>query len=76
MVSDGGTKPYRCKIRAPGFAHLACLEQMTKGAFLADLVAVIGNYIPNLFSVYYFTCCKKYIICCSTYIWHLKLYTS
>lgn len=50
MVSDGGSKPYRCKIRAPGFPHLACLEQMTKGAFLADLVAVIGNYYINLFS--------------------------
>lgn len=45
MISDGSSKPYRCKIKAPGFAHLACLEQMTKGSFLADLVAVIGMYI-------------------------------
>ena len=44
MVSDGTTKPYRCKIRAPGFAHLSCLEQMSKDNFLADMVAVIGEY--------------------------------
>lgn len=43
MVSDGGSKPYRCKIKAPGFAHLQCLEMMTKGSYLPDLVAVIGN---------------------------------
>ncbi|XKL67195.1 hypothetical protein PGB90_010615 [Kerria lacca] len=43
MVSDGSSKPYRCKIKAPGFAHLSCIEQMTKGSFLADLVAVIGT---------------------------------
>ena len=43
MVSDGANKPYRLKIRAPGFAHLAAIDEMTRGHMLADLVAVIGT---------------------------------
>ena len=43
LVSDGENKPYRCKIRAPGFAHLQALEFMTKGHMLADAVAIIGT---------------------------------
>ncbi|MCC7167559.1 MAG: NADH-quinone oxidoreductase subunit D, partial [Rhodospirillales bacterium] len=43
LVSDGTNKPYRCKIRAPGYAHLQALEMMTKGHMLADVVAVIGS---------------------------------
>merc|ERR1712110_118029 len=43
LVSDGANKPYRLKIRAPGFAHLAALEEMTKGHMLADVVAIIGT---------------------------------
>jgi len=43
IVSDGSNKPYRCKIRAPGFAHLQALEFMTKGHMLADVVTVIGT---------------------------------
>ena len=43
LVSDGGAKPYRCKIRAPGFAHLQALEFLTKGHMLADIPAVIGS---------------------------------
>lgn len=43
MVSDGANKPYRLKIRAPGFAHLAALDEMTKGHMIADLVAIIGT---------------------------------
>lgn len=43
LVSDGGNKPYRCKIKAPGFAHLAALHKLTKGFMLADVVAVIGT---------------------------------
>uniref|UniRef100_A0A8D9B6Q6 Complex I-49kD n=1 Tax=Cacopsylla melanoneura TaxID=428564 RepID=A0A8D9B6Q6_9HEMI len=43
LVSDGTSKPYRCKIKAPGFAHLAALEKIGKGAFLADIVAIIGT---------------------------------
>ena len=43
LVSDGTNKPYRCKIRAPGFAFLQATEFMTKGHMLADLVAVVGS---------------------------------
>lgn len=43
LVSDGSNKPYRCKIRAPGFAHLQALEFMSKGHLLADLVTIIGT---------------------------------
>jgi len=43
LVSDGANKPYRLKIRAPGFPHLAALEEMTKGHMLADVVAIIGT---------------------------------
>ena len=43
LVSDGANKPYRLKIRAPGFAHLASLDEMTRGHMLADLVAIIGT---------------------------------
>ena len=43
LVSDGANKPYRLKIRAPGFYHLAAMEEMAKGHFLADVVAIIGS---------------------------------
>ncbi|MDX1346862.1 MAG: NADH-quinone oxidoreductase subunit D [Thiomicrorhabdus chilensis] len=43
MVSDGANKPYRMKVRAPGFAHLASLEEMTKGHMIADVVSIIGT---------------------------------
>ena len=43
LVSDGTNKPYRCKIRAPGFAHLQAMDMMCKGHMLADAVAVIGS---------------------------------
>ncbi len=43
LISDGANKPYRLKCRAPGFAHLAALEEMTQGHMLADVVAVIGT---------------------------------
>jgi NADH-quinone oxidoreductase subunit D len=43
MISDGANKPYRVKIRAPGFAHLAAMNEMVKGHMLADVVAVIGT---------------------------------
>jgi NADH-quinone oxidoreductase subunit D len=43
LISDGANKPYRVKIRAPGFAHLASLDEMVKGHMLADVVAVIGT---------------------------------
>eukprot|EP00794_Sanderia_malayensis_P011150 gene11150-12322_t len=43
LVSDGTNRPYRCKIRAPGFFHLASLDMMSKGHMLADVVAIIGT---------------------------------
>ncbi|MHB8534484.1 MAG: NADH-quinone oxidoreductase subunit D [Sulfuricaulis sp.] len=43
LVSDGANKPYRLKIRAAGFAHLAALDEMTRGHMIADVVAVIGS---------------------------------
>ncbi|KAG8325463.1 NADH dehydrogenase Fe-S protein subunit 2 ndufs2 [Homalodisca vitripennis] len=43
LVSDGSSRPYRCKIKAPGFAHLAALEKVGKGHMLADIVAIIGT---------------------------------
>src|SRR6187399_883859 len=43
MVSDGANKPYRLKIRAPGFAHLAALDEMSRGHMIADAVAIIGT---------------------------------
>ncbi|MEQ8427823.1 MAG: NADH-quinone oxidoreductase subunit D [Gammaproteobacteria bacterium] len=43
LVSDGANKPYRVKIRAPGFPHLASMNEMVKGHMLADVVAVIGT---------------------------------
>ena len=43
LSSDGANKPYRVKIRAPGFAHLSSMNEMVQGHMLADVVAVIGT---------------------------------
>jgi NADH-quinone oxidoreductase subunit D len=43
IISDGGNKPHRCRVRAPGFAHLQGLEFMVKGHMLADVVTVIST---------------------------------
>jgi NADH-quinone oxidoreductase subunit D len=43
LISDGANKPYRLKIRAPGFVHLSALDEMVRGHMLADVVAVIGT---------------------------------
>ncbi|HET8598473.1 MAG TPA: NADH-quinone oxidoreductase subunit D [Castellaniella sp.] len=43
LVSDGANKPYRLKIRAPGFAHLQSLEEMSKGHMISDVVTIIGT---------------------------------
>ena len=43
LISDGTNKPYRCKIRAPGFAFLQATEFLSKGHMLSDLVAIIGS---------------------------------
>ncbi len=43
LISDGANKPYRVKVRAPGFPHLAAMNEMVQGHMLADVVAVIGT---------------------------------
>jgi NADH-quinone oxidoreductase subunit D len=43
LVSDGGNKPYKCKIRAPGFPHLAAMDFMNRGHMLADVSAILGS---------------------------------
>jgi NADH-quinone oxidoreductase subunit D len=43
LIADGTGRPYRCKIRAPGFAHLQAMEMMSKGHMLADAVSIIGS---------------------------------
>ena len=43
LVSDGSSKPYRCKIRAPGFAHLQILDNLSKGHLMADIAAILGS---------------------------------
>ena len=43
LVADGTNKPYRCKIRAPGFPHLQAMDWMSKGHMLADVSAVLGS---------------------------------
>jgi NADH-quinone oxidoreductase subunit D len=43
LVSDGTNRPYRCKIRAPGFASLSAMDFLAKGHMLADVVAIIGS---------------------------------
>ncbi len=43
LVSDGTNRPYRCKIRSPGYVHLQALDEMSKGHQLADVVAIIGS---------------------------------
>jgi NADH-quinone oxidoreductase subunit D len=43
LVSDGANKPYRLKIRPPGFVHLAALDEMSRGHMIADAVAIIGT---------------------------------
>src|SRR5690606_28958876 len=43
LISDGANKPFRLKVRAPGFSHLSSLDEMVRGHMLADLVAIIGT---------------------------------
>ena len=43
LVADGTNKPYRCKIRPPGFAHLAAMDYLSRGHMLADVTAIIGS---------------------------------
>ena len=43
LISNNSNKPYRCKIKAPGFAHLQALDYMSKGHLIADVVTIIGT---------------------------------
>ena len=43
LVADGSNKPYRCKIRSPGFAHLQAMDELSRGDMLADTVAILGS---------------------------------
>src|SRR5258706_11055620 len=43
LVSDGTSRPYKCKIRAPSFAHLSAMDFLTRGHMLADVSAIIGS---------------------------------
>ena len=43
LVSDGSNKPYRCKIRAPGYAHLQALDYLSRDHMLADVSAILGS---------------------------------
>ena len=43
MVSDGGNRPWRCKVRGPAFSNLSALSDMVQGELVADVVAVVGS---------------------------------
>jgi len=43
LLSDNTSRPYRCRIKAPGFLHLQGLDFMARGSYLADLVTIIGT---------------------------------
>ena len=43
LISDDSSKPYKCKIRAPGFSHLQSMDYLIKGHMLADVPAVLGS---------------------------------
>lgn len=43
LIANGKEKPYRCKIKAPGFTHLQALDEMSRGHLIADVVTLIGT---------------------------------
>jgi NADH-quinone oxidoreductase subunit D len=43
LISDGANKPYRMKLRAPGFVHLSAMNEISRGHMIADVVAIIGT---------------------------------
>ena len=43
LIADGSNKPYRCKIKAPGFVHLQAMDYLIKGHMLADVPALLGS---------------------------------
>lgn len=65
LISDNSNKPYRCKIKAPGFAHLQALNYMSKGHLIADVVTIIGTQdivfgeCGETSFISYFCCIKK-----------------
>jgi NADH dehydrogenase (ubiquinone) Fe-S protein 2 len=69
LVSDGSNKPYRCKIRPPGFPHLASIDFMSRGHFVADMVAVIGTMDIVFGEMWVFSCrmtqSPHRLTCCS-----------
>ena len=44
LIADGSNKPYKCKIRAPGFAHLQAMDFLCRGHMLADVAAILGSF--------------------------------
>jgi NADH dehydrogenase (ubiquinone) Fe-S protein 2 len=62
LVSDGSERPYRCKIRAPGFAHLACMDQISRGHLLADAVAIIGTMDLVFGEARYLILCLRHLL--------------
>jgi NADH-quinone oxidoreductase subunit D len=58
LVADGTDKPYRCKIRAPGFAHLQAMDFLCRKHMLADVSAILGS-IDLVFGAGGFTCLLK-----------------
>jgi NADH-quinone oxidoreductase subunit D len=43
LIADGSNKPYRCKIRAPGYPHLQAMDFLSRGHMLADITAILGS---------------------------------
>lgn len=43
LIADGTNKPYKCKIKSPGFMHLQGLDEMSRGHMIADVVTIIGT---------------------------------
>lgn len=54
LISNNTNKPYRCKIKAPGFAHLQALDFMSKGHLISDIVTIGRYYTANFLSNFYF----------------------
>ena len=67
VVSDGSERPYRCKIRAPGFAHLGSFDQISRGHLLADAVAIIGT-MDLVSSIYFLAGCASAINRCANLV--------
>jgi uncharacterized membrane protein len=60
LVSDGSNRPYRCKIRAPGFAHLQGSDFMSRGHLLPDMVTIIGTLVSCCSFLMSFKCYNSF----------------